>query len=87
MNFKKVTNELNGARNAGRIVKGEEVDLEDAALQLVRNVMENDREGIDAMTVEMAEDILGWMRGDDEDHKIPDGITAEMFTRIWNKNK
>lgn len=57
------------------------------AYEFVMNVMENDREGIDAMTVEMATDILGWMRGDDEDGVIPADLTAEEFTRIWTKNK
>lgn len=57
------------------------------AYEFVMNVKENDREGIDVMTVEMAADILGWMRGDDEDGVIPADLTAEEFTRIWNENK
>lgn len=55
--------------------------------ELVRNVMENDREGIKKMSVEMAADILGWMRGDDEDGKIPADLTAEEFAETWNELK
>ena len=57
------------------------------AYEFVMNVKENDREGIDVMTVEMAADILGWMRGDDENGVIPANLTAEEFTRIWNEIK
>ena len=52
--------------------------------EFVSNVRENDREGIDVMTVEIAAEILGWMRGDDENHEIPDDLTAEEFAEIWN---
>ena len=57
------------------------------AYELVQNVMENDREGIEKMTVEMAADILGWMREDDEEGTIPADLTAEQFTEIWNEMK
>lgn len=57
------------------------------AYEFVMNVKENDREGIDVMTVEMAADILDWMRGDDENGVIPADLTAEEFTRIWNEIK
>lgn len=55
--------------------------------ELVRNVMENDREDIEKMSVEMAADILDWMRGDDEEGKIPNDLTAEEFAEIWNELK
>jgi hypothetical protein len=55
--------------------------------ELVQNVMENDLEGIEKMSVEMAADILGCMRGDDEDGKIPSDLTAEEFAEIWNELK
>lgn len=55
--------------------------------ELVQNVMENDREGIEKMSVEMAADILGWMREDDEDGKIPNDLTAEEFAEVWNELK
>lgn len=55
--------------------------------KLVQNVMENDREGIEKMTVEMAADILGWMREDDEEESIPADLTAEQFAEIWNEMK
>lgn len=55
--------------------------------KFVQNVMENDREGIVEMTVEMAADILGWMRDDDENGEIPAELTAEQFTEIWNEMK
>jgi hypothetical protein len=55
--------------------------------EFVLNVMENDREGIEEMTAEMAADILGWMRGDDEDGEIPENLTAEQFAAIWNELK
>jgi hypothetical protein len=57
------------------------------AYELVQNVMENDREGIEKMTVEMAANILGWMREDDEEGTIPADLTAEQFTEIWNEMK
>lgn len=57
------------------------------AYEFVMNVMENDQEGIDVMTVEIATDVLGWMRGDDEDGVIPADLTAEEFARIWNEIK
>lgn len=52
--------------------------------EFVSNVRENDREGIETMTGEMAADILRWMRNDDENHEIPDDLTAEEFAEIWN---
>ena len=55
--------------------------------EFVQNVMENDREGIEKMTVEMAADILGWMREDDEEGTIPTDLTAEQFAEIWNEMK
>lgn len=55
--------------------------------EFVQNVMENDREGIEKMTVEMAADILGWMREDDEEGTIPADLTAEQFAEIWNEMK
>ena len=55
--------------------------------ELVQNVMVNDREGIEKMSVEMAADILDWMRGDDEDGKIPNDLTADEFAEIWNELK
>lgn len=57
------------------------------AYEFVLNVLENDQEGIDVMTPEIAADVLGWMRGDDEDGVIPADLTAEEFTRIWNEIK
>lgn len=57
------------------------------AYELVQNVMENDREGIEKMTVEMADDILGWVREDDEEGAIPADLTAEQFAEIWNEMK
>lgn len=57
------------------------------AYEFVLNVLENDQEGIDVMTPEIAEDVLGWMRSDDEDGVIPADLTAEEFTRIWNEIK
>ena len=57
------------------------------AYEFVQNVMENDREGIEEMTVEMAADILGWMREDDENGEIPADLTAEQFAEIWNEMK
>lgn len=57
------------------------------AYEFVLNVLENDQEGIDVMTTERAEDVLGWMRSDDEDGVIPADLTAEEFTRIWNEIK
>ena len=57
------------------------------AYEFVQNVMENDREGIEKMTVEMAADILGWMREDDEEGTIPADLTAEQFAEIWNEMK
>ena len=57
------------------------------AYEFVQNVMENDREGIEEMTVEMAADILGWMREDDENAEIPADLTAEQFAEIWNEMK
>lgn len=57
------------------------------AYELVQNVMENDREGIEKMTVEMATDILGWLREDDEEGAIPANLTAEQFAEIWNEMK
>lgn len=57
------------------------------AYEFVQNVMENDREGIEKMTVEMAADILGWMREDDEEETIPADLTAEQFAEIWNEMK
>lgn len=57
------------------------------AYELVKNVMENDREGIEKMTVEMATDILGWLREDDEEGAIPADLTAEQFAEIWNEMK
>ena len=57
------------------------------AYEFVQNVMENDREGIEKMTVEMAAEILGWMREDDEEGAIPADLTAEQFAEIWNEMK
>lgn len=57
------------------------------AYEFVQNVMENDREGIEEMTVETAADILGWMREDDETGEIPADLTAEQFAEIWNEMK
>ena len=56
-------------------------------VEFVQNVMENDREGIEVMTEEMAADILGWMRGDDEENEIPADLTAAHFAEIWNEMK
>ncbi len=55
--------------------------------EFVLNVMENDQEGIDRMTAEQAAEILGWMRGDDENGEIPADLTAEEFAAIWNEIK
>lgn len=55
--------------------------------EFVQNVIENDREGIDEMTTELAADILGWMRNDDENGEIPDDLTADEFVAIWNEIK
>lgn len=55
--------------------------------EYIQNVMENDQEGIEEMTVEMAADILEWMRNDDENNEIPDDLTAEEFAVIWNEIK
>ena len=55
--------------------------------EFVLNVMENDREGIDKMTVEMAAEVLGWMRNDDENNEIPSDLTAEQFASLWNETK
>lgn len=57
------------------------------AYEFVQNVMENDREGIEVMTEEMAADILGWMREDDEENEIPADLTAAQFAEIWNEMK
>lgn len=55
--------------------------------EFVRNVMENDREGIEEMTEETAVDILNWMREDDENNEIPEDLTAAEFVKIWNEIK
>ena len=55
--------------------------------EFVLNLMENDREGIDAMTEERAAEILDWMRADDEDNKIPKDLTAAELAEIWNRIK
>ena len=57
------------------------------AYEFVANVMENDREGVEEMTEEMAADILGWMRNDDDNCEIPEDLTATEFVRIWNEIK
>ena len=57
------------------------------AYEFVQNVMENDQEGIEKMTADMAADILDWMRGDDENGEIPADLTAEQFAAIWNEMK
>lgn len=55
--------------------------------EIVKNVMENDREGIETMTSEMAAEILGWLREDDENGEIPADLNAEEFAEIWNEMK
>ena len=55
--------------------------------EFVLNVMENDQEGIDEMSIEQAAEILGWMRNDDTENEIPADLTAEEFAEIWNEIK
>jgi hypothetical protein len=55
--------------------------------EFVKNVMENDQEGINTMTTEQAAEILGWMRNDDDNGEIPAGLTAEEFAAVWNEIK
>ena len=55
--------------------------------EFVRNLMENDREGIGLMTEDRAAEILDWIRGDDEDNQIPQDLTAVELTEIWNSMK
>lgn len=52
--------------------------------EFVLNVMENDQEGIETMTPGIANYILAWMRGDDENGEIPEDLTPEEFAEIWN---
>lgn len=64
-----------------------EEDEDAAARDFVLNVMENDRDGVEEMTVAQAAGILEWMRDDDEEGLIPSDLTAELFTEIWNDIK
>lgn len=53
--------------------------------EFIQNLMDNDEENIQHMTVEQAENILSWTRGDDEDDVIPEGLTAAELARRWNE--
>lgn len=53
--------------------------------EYIQNLMDNDEENITHMTEEQAADILDWTRGDDEDHLIPDDLTASELARRWNE--
>lgn len=53
--------------------------------EYIQNLMDNDEENITHMTEEQAADILDWTRGDDENHLIPDSLTASELARRWNE--
>lgn len=62
-------------------------DLTMSVDEFIANLMDNDREGIEHMTVEDAADTLRVMRQNDYKNEIPADLTADELARRWNEIK